>query len=122
MEVSAAFIGLAKQVPLLVLPFQAAAVNPRTNPHGIPTGRDHPHPSSHPGPQLPAHQAKPLQQPYYHTLRLPQVRAASAGSEGNLSPDSTLHDSFIPHTWNEHLFAQITLVLMFDSTISDENF
>lgn len=84
METAAASSGLANR-HLSVLPLQAAAAHPGTYPHGVPAGRDHPHPCSHPDPQLPAHQAEPLQQPDHHAVQLPQVRAASATpeAEGN---------------------------------------
>lgn len=53
---------------------QAAAAHTGTDPHGVPKDRDHPHPCAHPGSELPAHEAEPLQQSNHHAVWLAQVR------------------------------------------------
>lgn len=102
--------GLANGAPLALPSLQAAAARAGTDTHGIASGRDHPYPRAHPGAQLPAHQAEPLQQPHHHALRLPQVRGTSArvGCAGkrprcraalNISHDHTLKQAvkFVIH-------------------------
>lgn len=95
MEAAAASSGLANCPHLPVFPLQAAAAHPRTDPHGIPTGWDHPHPRSHADPQLPAHQAEPLQQPDHHAVQLPQVKADEVPLIVVDGSVLTLHDLYL---------------------------
>lgn len=56
------------------LPLQPTATDLRADPDGVSPSRDHPHPSAHADPELPAHQAEPLQQPNHHAVQLAEVR------------------------------------------------